>query len=145
MFPRRSTTSGSPACGPPAVTSVPVKTTASVSAANARLAQRSRSGTNRSPGPTSTRRASTATTTAVAEHDDREQEVRHHGDRIEVEPDRDQAERRLRDRPERRDPRAARAPTEAAVGRKCDAIAVPSESRIGKRLTTRFPNSTNEW
>jgi hypothetical protein len=32
-----------------------------------------------------------------------------------------------------------------SVRKKCDAIAVVSERKIGKTLTTRFPNSTNEW
>jgi hypothetical protein len=40
------------------------------------------------------------------EHDDGEKEVRHDRDRVKVEPHRDQPERRLRDRPERGDPRA---------------------------------------
>ena len=41
-----------------------------------------------------------ATTTAPREDDEGEQEVRHHGDRVEVEQDRDAAERDLGDRPE---------------------------------------------
>ena len=115
MLPSRSTTSGSPACGPLAVTSVPVKTTASVSAAKARLARRSRRGTNVPPGPLVTARLD-CDDDRRREHHDREQEVRHHGDRVEVEPHGQQPERCLRDRPERREPRAGAHPPRQTCG-----------------------------
>ena len=76
MFPSRSTTSGSPACGPALVTNVPVTTTSSVSAAKSKPIRSPRENSS-APAPRSTR-------ASPPPDDDRaastigDEEVRHH-------------------------------------------------------------------
>jgi hypothetical protein len=119
---------------------VPVTTTVSVTAANARPSRCTRDDTNWKPRSC----ASTATTiaapkTAIAS---RKWAMTATGSRS----------RRTVSSPSgacASVPSAASHATSRAHGarprRKCEEIAVASESRIGKTLTTRFPNSTNEW
>ena len=76
----------SPECGPAAVENVPVTTSTSTRRAStspSRPSQRrhERLGRGRAACPS----ASSATTTPPAEHDEREQEVRHDEQRVQVE------------------------------------------------------------
>ena len=78
--------------------------------------------------------------------DEREQEVGHHGERVQVEDHREAAERDLGDRAEER---RERRPLRTHARSPCDAGArrarSTSASRMPPSATTRLPNSTIAW
>ena len=101
--PSRFTSSSAPGCGPDAVATAPVTTSAAQAGRPAHVTKRR---SHRGP-------AAAASAAVVAprlerhhdrqrEHREREQEVRHHRERVQVERDRDRAHRDLRDRQEER-------------------------------------------
>ena len=96
------------------------------------LARRSRREPNGAAGPTSCRRASTATTTAAASTTtaSRKCDITATGSRSTRTVS--SAERRLRERPERRDP-SARARPARQLPRKCDATAVREREQDRKQ------------
>ena len=76
--------------------------------------------------------------------DEREQEVRHHGERVEVEDDRDAAERDLGDGPEEGRERGPLTHRGSPATRR-DACQVARDATIPQTAITRFPNSTIAW
>ncbi len=144
--PRRFTSSSAPGCGPEAVATAPVTTSAAQAGIPIQVTNR-----RSQPGPAGRGEASGVAPRLEhdhhrqREHDQREQEVRHHRERVEVEGDRDRAQRNLRDgERETRDSAARRTPR----GRPTTLRApnqVTSVSARPTRATMRFPNSTNAW
>ena len=73
--------------------------------------------------------------------DEREQEVRHHGERVQLEDHGDPAERHLRDRAEERRERRIRDPARRGPATRRAASQATSAARIPPSATTRLPNS----
>ena len=139
--------SSPPECGPAAVASVPDDDEAEAGRRN------EQAGGAHAPGKRARRQRTELEAPGVErddhaarEHDEREQEVRHDEQRVEIEDDGDAAERRLAPPCRRRSPpRSGVAHRGSAGVRARGDPRERGESVIGKRATARFPNSTNAW
>ena len=99
-FQKRLISALSPGCGPAAVESVPVTTRIPHAPARTSPASLSHSGAGDSTRPRGIAPRLDRDHHRAGEHDEREQEVRRDHQRVQVEPDRQEAERSLRDRAE---------------------------------------------
>ena len=95
-------TSALPGCGPAAVETMPLTTSASSAAAATNAPRRSVRGSRSSRAAALERVRLDGDDDARREHRQREEEVRHHEPRVQPRVDGERAERRLRERPEER-------------------------------------------
>ena len=116
-MPRRSTSSLEPGCGPDAVATAPVTTSATQAGSPAHVTnRRSQRGPAAGARPSRRLHASSAAISGETEGREPEEKVRHHRERMEVERDRDPAHRDLRDRDEKRPERRPASPARQSLG-----------------------------
>ena len=133
-----------PECGPAAVATAPATTRASAAAGQRRSRPSATHGGDRRAASRVPRHGATATTIAPARHGHREQEVRRDHQRVQAGLDRDQAERRLRERPGEGRRRASQAAPARGMSAPAQGGHGASRPRapIGNRIATaRFENS----
>ena len=142
--PSRSTASSAPGCGPDAVAIAPVTTITAQPTMPTSATSRSQRGATGCPEPARVPPRLERDDHGEGDHDEREQEVRHHRERVEVEDHREAAQRDLGDGAEEgRERHPAHPPRQPvdAPGRE------PRHERgeDPESATTRFPNSTIAW
>ena len=138
--------SSPPECGPAAVTNAPVTTSAARNGTPRAPARRAGAGRRAPASPATSRAPTSATTTASAARREREQEVAHDDQRVQLRQDGDPAEHALQedgqrepDRPPERGGGAGAGTRNAATPRR------RASSAPTRTPTPRFENSTSGW